>query len=150
MFEAGKEFDLKAGCPNLIERIEGGLLSFGNDMTYENTPLECNFDKFFKLNKNKNCVGFKCLDDETKNGPTKRIKFFKLSGTQIKTFFNEENIIYDKKVIGKITSAIFSPNLNTNVAIGMIETKYLNDIKNIKVSHNSELHECEIYDNPIV
>ena len=33
LFEAGKKYNVHAGCPNLIERIEGGLLSYGNDMT---------------------------------------------------------------------------------------------------------------------
>ncbi len=41
LMEAGKALDVHAGCPNLIERIEGGLLSYGNDMTRENTPHEC-------------------------------------------------------------------------------------------------------------
>ena len=30
LFEIGKEFNIKPGCPNLIERIESGLLSHGN------------------------------------------------------------------------------------------------------------------------
>ena len=29
LFEQGKEFDVKPGCPNLIERIESALLSYG-------------------------------------------------------------------------------------------------------------------------
>ncbi|RZV99010.1 MAG: dimethylsulfoniopropionate demethylase, partial [Rhodobacteraceae bacterium] len=33
LMEAGRELDVRAGCPNGIERIEGGLLSYGNDMT---------------------------------------------------------------------------------------------------------------------
>ncbi|MEL6841504.1 MAG: dimethylsulfoniopropionate demethylase, partial [Pseudomonadota bacterium] len=35
LFDAGKDLDVHAGCPNLIERIEAGLLSYGNDMTRE-------------------------------------------------------------------------------------------------------------------
>ncbi|MCP4819552.1 MAG: dimethylsulfoniopropionate demethylase, partial [Shimia sp.] len=38
LMEAGRDLDVHAGCPNLIERIEGGLLSYGNDMTDDNTP----------------------------------------------------------------------------------------------------------------
>ena len=36
-------------APNLIERIEGGLLSYGNDMTREHSPLECGLDRFCSL-----------------------------------------------------------------------------------------------------
>ncbi|MCH2329706.1 MAG: dimethylsulfoniopropionate demethylase, partial [Rhodobacterales bacterium] len=40
IWEAGIEFKISPGCPNLIERIEGGLLSYGNEFTRENNPLE--------------------------------------------------------------------------------------------------------------
>jgi len=33
LMQAGADLEVRAGCPNLIERIEGGLLSYGNDMT---------------------------------------------------------------------------------------------------------------------
>ena len=35
LFELGKEFNVRAGCPNLIERIESALLSYGNDFDKE-------------------------------------------------------------------------------------------------------------------
>mgnify|MGYP005701416929 FL=1 len=44
LFEIGKEFNIKPGCPNLIERIESGLLSHGNDMDNGDNPYECGFD----------------------------------------------------------------------------------------------------------
>ena len=33
LWEAGKKFNISPGCPNLIDRIEGGLMSYGNDIT---------------------------------------------------------------------------------------------------------------------
>ena len=41
LFEIGDEFNIRAGCPNLIERIESGLLSQGNDMDNGDNPYEC-------------------------------------------------------------------------------------------------------------
>ena len=38
-FKIGSEFNLKPGAPNLMERIEGGLLSDGNDMDSVDNPL---------------------------------------------------------------------------------------------------------------
>ncbi len=46
LMEAGRDLGVHAGCPNLIERIEGGLLSYGNDMTDNNTPHGCRLGKF--------------------------------------------------------------------------------------------------------
>ena len=46
LMAAGQDLNVRAGCPNLIERIEGGLLSFGSDMTRENTPVEAGLAKF--------------------------------------------------------------------------------------------------------
>ena len=40
IWEAGQAFNIRPGCPNLIERIEGGLLSYGNEFTRENNPFE--------------------------------------------------------------------------------------------------------------
>ena len=45
LFEMGKEFNVKPGCPNLIERIESGLLSYGNDFDNNDNPFECGFEK---------------------------------------------------------------------------------------------------------
>ena len=50
LIEEGKDLDARPGCPNLIERIESGLLSYGNDMDMNDTPLECNLDSFVSFN----------------------------------------------------------------------------------------------------
>ena len=41
LFEMGKEFNVKPGCPNLIERIESGLLSYGNDFDKSLQVINC-------------------------------------------------------------------------------------------------------------
>ena len=38
LWDAGVDLEVAPGCPNLIERIEAGLLSYGNEMTRENNP----------------------------------------------------------------------------------------------------------------
>ncbi|MFM7685190.1 MAG: dimethylsulfoniopropionate demethylase, partial [Actinomycetota bacterium] len=40
LMAAGEEFGIRPGCPNLIERIEAGLLTYGTDVTRAHTPLE--------------------------------------------------------------------------------------------------------------
>ena len=57
LFEQGKEFNVKPGCPHLIERIEGALLSYGNDMDINDNPLECGLEKFVNLDTNIEFLG---------------------------------------------------------------------------------------------
>jgi len=57
LMEAGKDMDVHAGCPNAIERVEGGLLSYGNDMTDDNTPHECGLGRFCNTQTAIGCIG---------------------------------------------------------------------------------------------
>jgi len=57
LFEIGKEFNVKPGCPHLIERIESALLSYGNDFDLNDNPLECGFDKYVNLDNDIQFLG---------------------------------------------------------------------------------------------
>ena len=57
LFEIGKEFNVRPGCPNLIERIESGLLSYGNDFDNNDNPFQCGFDKYVDLETDINFLG---------------------------------------------------------------------------------------------
>ena len=78
LFETGKEFDVKPGCPNIIERIESGLLSYGNDMDINDNPFECGFDKFVNIDSDVNFLGKENLKQIKLEGIKK-----KLMGVQI-------------------------------------------------------------------
>ena len=62
LFEEGKNLNVRAGCPNLIERVEGGLLSYGNDMTITNTPFECNLEKYVQKIVPNHCISARSLN----------------------------------------------------------------------------------------
>ncbi|MEE2611914.1 MAG: dimethylsulfoniopropionate demethylase, partial [Pseudomonadota bacterium] len=61
LFDAGRDLDVRAGCPNTIERIEAGLLSFGSDITIEHTPFEVGLGKYCDLDTATSCLGHKAL-----------------------------------------------------------------------------------------
>ena len=44
IWKAGNPYNICPGSPNLIERIEGGLMSYGNEFNRSNNPLECGFE----------------------------------------------------------------------------------------------------------
>ena len=61
IWEAGEPYNIRPGCPNIVDRVEAGLLSYGNEMTVENTPLECNMEKFIDIDKEFDFIGKKAL-----------------------------------------------------------------------------------------
>ena len=120
LFEAGKDLDVRAGCPNLVERIEGGLLSYGNDMTDDNTPHECGLGKFCDTQTAIGCIGRDALLRVAKEGPNQQIRPIEIAGDKVPGCDRVWPITANGKPVGRITSAAWSPDFGVNVAIGMV------------------------------
>ena len=120
LFEAGRDLDVRAGCPNLIERVEGGLLSYGNDMTDDNTPHECGLGRFCDTQTAIGCIGRDALLRVAKEGPTKQVRALELDGGPVPPCDRVWDIEANGKRVGQVTSAAYSPDYKTNVAIGMV------------------------------
>ena len=99
LFEIGKEFNVRPGCPNLIERIESGLLSYGNDFDNNDNPFQCGFDKYIDLETDINFLGKDKLKKIKEKGIDRKLmgvqidlsKILLTSSLDIKN--NEGNII---------------------------------------------------------
>lgn len=124
LFAAGADLDVRPGCPNLIERIEGGLLSYGNDMTMENTALECGLGKFCNPTNPVDFIGKDALAAEAQNGPARQIRAISIPGEPLKPARSAWRLTSDGVKVGQITSAAWSPDFETNVAIGMINSTH--------------------------
>ena len=119
LMEAGKDLDVHAGCPNGIERVEGGLLSYGNDMTRENTPHECGLGRFCSTQTAIGCVGRDALLRVSKEGPVKEIRAVRIEG-DLPPCDRAWPLMDGEDQVGQVTSSAYSPDFETNVAIGMV------------------------------
>jgi dimethylsulfoniopropionate demethylase len=133
LMEAGADLDVRAGCPNLIERIEGGLLSYGNDMTRANTPHECGLGKFCDTKTAIGCVGRDALLRVASDGPNRQIRPITIEGTRVPGCAAPWPIMDGDTQIGQVTSAVWSPEFETNVAIGMVRMTHWNFATDIDV-----------------
>ena len=120
LFAAGQDLEVRAGCPNLIERIEGGLLSYGNDMTDDNTPHECGLGKFCDTQTAIGCIGRDALLRVAKEGPVQQIRPIAIEGARVPGCDRAWPVHAGGKVVGQVTSAAWSPDFDTNVSIGMV------------------------------
>lgn len=120
LFAAGEDLEVRAGCPNLIERIESGLLSYGNDMTAANTPHECGLGRFVSPNQLDHCYGGHVLAEEiASGGPLQQIRAIAIEG-DIPPCEQAWPIYAAGQYVGQVTSAARSDEFQTNVAIGMV------------------------------
>ncbi len=125
LFAAGADLNVRQGGPNLIERIESGLLSYGNDMTRENTPFECGLGKFCDVEASIGCVGRDALLREAADGPMRLIRGIAIEGEAVPGCRDPWRLTADGgEYAGQVTSAVWSPDMQTNVAIGMVERDF--------------------------
>ena len=137
LFEAGKKYNVHAGCPNLIERIEGGLLSYGNDMTDDNTPHECGLGKFCDTQEALGCVGRDALLRVAKDGPTQMIRAIEISGSDVGVCDRWWPVIANGKKVGRVSSAAYSPDFKTNVSVGMVKMTHWDENSEVQVVTNN-------------
>ena len=132
LFKAGKDLDVRAGCPNLIERVESGLLSFGNDVTLEHTPYEAGLAKYFDKDISSEFLG--CENLKNKRNPSRIIKPIQIGGEPIKPITYWTKIIDENSLFaGNISSAAWSPEFKSNVAIGMVEKDFWDSEKDLYI-----------------
>ncbi|MCL4130336.1 UNVERIFIED_CONTAM: hypothetical protein GTU68_036823 [Idotea baltica] len=119
----GAPYDLRVGCPNLIERVEGGLLSLGTDMTADDTPLNASLDRFISLNSGHDFIGKDALIAQRDAGGYRRLKGLKISGQPAAPISNLVDCFLGNKKVGFVTSAVYSSDFNSNIAFAMLDAE---------------------------
>ena len=121
IWEAGQRHNITPGSPNLIERIEAGLMSYGNEFTNENNPLECRFGHLCHFGDEVDYIGKKALLKIAQKGPKQKICGIKFGGGKAPPCGKPLRVTsLDGTVVGQVTSGIYSPRLDCNVGMAMI------------------------------
>ena len=127
LWDAGAEFNVRPGSPNLIERVEGGLLSYGNEFTQENNPLECNMQAYCSIDDNVDYIGKAALKKISDDGIKQRVKGIVFNGNKCPPCASAWPVFVNEREVGQVTTAIWSPRLEANVSLGMVIRSYWND-----------------------
>nr|WP_217360969.1 dimethylsulfoniopropionate demethylase [Ruegeria arenilitoris] len=146
LFAAGEDLQIRAGCPNLIERIEGGLLSYGNDMTDDNTPHECGLGKFCNTHTAIGCIGRDALLRVAKEGPVQQIRPIAIEGDAVPPCDRPWPVYGGGKRVGQVTSATWSPDFQTNVSIGMLRLSHWDPGTQVEVETPSGMRTAIVQD----
>ena len=119
---AGEPFGLKPGHTSTIRRIEGGMLSYHADMDINTNPFELGLDRLVALDTAHDFIGKSALQAIRAKGPARRQVGLIIDGAPL-TAPNTKfwPVSTNDKVIGKVTSAVYSPRLEQNIALAMVE-----------------------------
>ena len=149
IMEAGKNFGLKPGHTSSIRRIEGAMLSYHADADINTNPYEIGLDRLVNLDTDINFVGKNALTKIKQNGIKKKQVGLILDCSPLKgpntTFWK---ITKNNKVIGKVTSAVYSPRLMKNIALAMISIEESKIGNNVVVNNSISNFNATIVEKP--
>ena len=150
LFEIGKEFNIKPGCPNLIERIESALLSYGNDMDNNDNPYECGFDKYINIDSDVIFLGKEKLKKIKSEGIKRKLMGVKLDLDSI-SLTGSLNLTDDQNnIIGELRSACYSPYFKKVIGIAMMKKSHWNVDQKVKASINGDICSGKVCDLPFI
>lgn len=117
----GMAHGLKPGHTSSIRRIEGGMLSYHADADINTNPFELGFDRLVNIDMEAEFIGKAALRRIKEEGVSRKqvgliIDCDPLKGPNT-TFWA---INKDGTTIGKVTSAVYSPRLERNIALAMV------------------------------
>ena len=149
IMEAGKKFNLQPGHTSSIRRIEGGMLSYHADADINTNPFELGMDRLVNLDNDNKFIGKDALIRIKETGIKRKqvgiiIDCDPLEGPNT-TFWP---IIKNDKQIGKITSAVYSPRLNKNIALGMIEIDHTEINTLFEIEILNDLYNARVVEKP--
>jgi glycine cleavage system aminomethyltransferase T len=120
LMDAGKDLGARPGAPNLIDRIETGLLSYGSDMTLADNPLEVGLDRFFRLGKPAPYLARDALDKVAAAGPARKLVRLAQHGEPIDPPRDVYPVCHEGTEVGMVTSMAYSPRLNINIGFANV------------------------------
>ena len=115
----GEPFEARPGCPNLIERIEGGFTTFGTDITNRHTALEAGLARYCALDAPIEAIGLEALRRLAAAGVERNVVGLSVDGV-LPNPRRGWPIVADGVPVGEVTSSVWSPRLEHSVAIGTV------------------------------
>lgn len=145
----GMPFGLRPGHTSSIRRIEGGMLSYHADADIHTNPFELGLDRLVNLDMQADFIGKAALRKIKEEGVKRKQIGLIIEGEPLKgpntTFWA---IKVGDKTVGKVTSAVYSPRLDQNIALAMVATEHAQIGKAVEVVTRSGPVRATICERP--
>ena len=150
VMEAGKPYDIQPATPSSIERVESGLLNYWEDMTEGTNPYEVGLGKFVDLDQEVDFIGKEALRKIKADGIKRKLVGLKIHSEPMYQLAQPWPIEWDGKQIGEITSAVYSPDLDQNIAYALVAIEYSGEGTQLVVDMEQEKVEATVTSLPFI
>lgn len=149
IMSAGVQYGLKPGHTSTIRRVEGAMLSYHADADINTNPFELGLERLINLNTENNFIGKKALVDIQEKGVQRIQVGLILNCERLKgpnTSFWP--VTKGNTHIGKVTSAVYSPRLDQNIALAIVSIEYSEIGTELTVEINSKFVDAKVVEKP--
>ena len=135
LWQAGQEFNISPGSPNIILRLEGGILSYLADIDRTNNPYEVGLDRMVDLDQDDDFIGKDALREICLKGPDKKLIGAEIHGDPL-AIFNAEHwpVFINNKNVGSMNAMVYSPRLNKNICYTILDIEHAKSGQEITIS----------------
>ena len=120
VMEAGRPYNIKPATPSSIERVESGLLNYWEDMTEHTNPYEVGLGKFVDLDQEVDFIGKEALKRIKAAGIKRKLVGLEIHSEPLSQQAQPWSIECNDQPVGAITSAVYSPDLDKNIAFALV------------------------------
>lgn len=117
---AGEPYDIRPTGPSDIRRVEAGILNWGADMTLEDNIYEAGLEWLIDEHKPTEYIGRDALRRIKAAGVTRKLVGVVIAGDPLPFNDTKWPVRVDGAVVGRVTSAVWSPRLERNIGYAML------------------------------
>ena len=122
---AGQPFGLAAGHTSTIRRIEAGMLSYRSDMDMDTNPFELGLGRLVDLGMEADYIGKAALRRIAREGVGRLQVGLAIDGDPLAGPNNDFwPVSISGRRVGQVTSAVYSPRLEANIALAMVPIEH--------------------------
>lgn len=157
IWQAGEPHGMRPIGPCHIRRIEGGMLSYGCDITLDTNPLEVGYDYkwMVDLDQGADFVGKAALAEARERGVSRQMVGVEIGGPPLGAFVDGSmiepfRVITGGEHVGNVTSACYSPRLERNIGLAMVPVAHTGLGTRLHVATPTGVHDAEVVEKPFV
>ena len=120
IMDAGRPHGIRPTGPSDIRRIEAGILNWGADITLDDNVYQVGLDRLVDEAKSADYIGREALARIRREGVTRKLVGIEIAGDPLDLNPEKWPVRAGAEVIGRVTSAVWSPRLRKNIGYAMV------------------------------